>query len=315
MARDGGVFSFGDARFLGSAAGRAAAPVVGVSGFLAVGWGGGRPFAPGSAWNTPVAPNPPLDPRSAAIVSWLGAGPHPGIANVGADGVPVWEADASTPRHRVDCLRPWGACALEREPVPVPSGAAPSSGSDAAMVVVEASTRRSYEFYEARRAGNGWQAGWGDVVALDGPGTPGGAVGAGVSRLAGVVRAFEMARGHIDHALVFSTDNACQGVFRYPASKSDGRSSRPDCIPEGARIQLDPGINVDALPGLTLGERIVARALQTYGAYAVDNGSARMAFIFETPSGEPNPYPGVGFSGDHFGMDRIPWRGLRVLQP
>ena len=276
---------------------------------------GGRPFLPTSAFNTAIPIGPALDPRSRAMVSWLSGDRHPGIANLDRYGVPVWNADSSTPRHTVDCLRDWGVCTLEQERVPIPDGAVPSPGSDGAMVVIDWSTRRSYEFYEARkRTSGGWVTAWGGVEPLDGPGTPGAAVGAGISRLAGVVRTFEMAQGRIDHALVFSTDNACRDVFRHPASKTDGLSLRPDCIPEGARVQLDPMIDVDALPGLTKGERIVARALQTYGAFAIDNGGAKMAFIFEKPSGEASPYPSLGFTQDYFEMDRIPWSSLRVLR-
>src|SRR5437868_811729 len=88
--------------------------------------------------------------------------------------------------------------------------------------------------------------------------------GAVVGRLAGVVRTQELVQGVIPHALVFSTDSACPDVYRYPATKTDGASWASPCIPEGARVQLDPSLNVDALPGLTAGERTIAKALQTY---------------------------------------------------
>jgi hypothetical protein len=273
-----------------------------------------RFFAPNSAWNTPVPASPVLDQGGRAMVNHLASGAHPGIANLYEFGVPIWEADATTKRYAVNCMHSWGTCQLEQEPVPVPAAAVPSSGSDAAMVVIDRSTGKAYEFWEARRNSSGWQAGWGGVVSINGSGTPGAAVGSGISRLAGVVRTSEVRQGRIDHALVFSTNNACRSVKRFPASKTDGASSRTDCIPEGARVQLDPAINVEALPGLTAGERMVARALQTYGAYAIDNGGANMAFVFETPSGESDPYPAVGFGWDYFGMDRIPWNRLRVLR-
>jgi hypothetical protein len=273
-----------------------------------------RPFATTSAWNTPIPARPVLDNRSPLMVAHLSGGLHPAIANLYDYGVPIWEADAATPTHAVRCLRPWGSCELQRQPVPVPDGAYPSRGSDAAMVVVDAGSSRSFEFFEAGSTGAGWTAGWGGVVDTRGQGTPGAAVGAGVSRLAGVVRVAEVERGVIDHALVFSTNNACRWNPRYPASKSDGASVRPDCIPEGARIQLDPAVDVDGLAGLTAGERMVAKALQDYGAYAVDNGGARMAFIFEMPSGEADPYPSIGFTHDYFAMDGIPWQRLRVLR-
>lgn len=292
----------------------AAATVLVMGAAMTPGVGGARPFAADSAWNTAIPATPAIDPWSGLMVAHLSRGPHPAVANLYDYGVPIWEADAATPRYSVKCLQPWGTCQLEQQPVPVPPGAHPSSGSDAAMVVVDSSTRRSFEFWQARNGGAAWTTSWGGVVDVNGSGTPGAAVGSGVSRLAGVVRISELERGWIDHALVFSTDNACRWSRRYPASKTDGSSSRPDCIPEGARIQLDPRLDVDALPGLTGGERIVARALQTYGAYAIDNGGAPMAFIFEMPSGEADPYPSLGFTYDYFGMDRIPWNRLRVLR-
>jgi len=71
---------------------------------------------------------------------------------------------------------------------------------------------------------------------------------------------------------------------------------------------------VDALPGLSAGERMVAKALQTYGAYNIDNGGVRMGFIFETPLGEANPYPAIGFDADYNLMPNIPWSRIRVLR-
>jgi hypothetical protein len=274
----------------------------------------GRPFETSSAWNTPIISNPALDARNSSQVAYLTGFTHPGIANLYAYGVPVWDADASTPKYKVNCRRDWGTCALSLQPVPIPSGAKASSGSDGAMVVIDWSTGAAYEFWKAYKVSSTtWSAAWGGTARIDGMGTPGAAVGAGVSRLAGVVRTHEILRGSIDHALVFSTNNACTGRYKYPASKSDGKSSRSDCIPEGARVQLDPSINVDAISGMTAAERIVARALQKYGAYAIDNGGAPMAFIFETPSGESDPYCSVGLCSDYTALDRIPWNRLRVL--
>jgi hypothetical protein len=268
-----------------------------------------------------IPASPVLDPNSAAQVSWLSGAvtgtPSPAIANLYNYGVPIWEADASTPRYRIDCVKPWGTCGLELEAVPIPDGAtATPVEKDGAMVIVDHVAKRSYEFYEAQKLNGIWQAGWGGVLAIDGDGVgspTNSATGSAVSRLAGVIRISEIKAGVIDHALVFSTDNACTSTYRYPAAKTDGRSTRTDCIPEGARIQLDPRIDVEALP-MTSGERMVARALQKYGAYAIDNGGAKMAFIFEVPSGEADPYPSVGLTRDYFGMNGIPWRSLRVLR-
>ncbi len=278
---------------------------------------GRRPFSADSPWNAPIPADPVLDPATEHMAGYL-AENGPAVAALSEFGVPVYAADASTPRYQIDCRAPWGVCELARQPVPVPQGARPAPGSDAAMVVVDWAGRRSYEFWEAERLpGGDWTAGWGGVVDVDGDGyEPGGTLptGAGVPRLAGVVRTFELARGRIPHALVFSTDNACWQDHRYPATKTDGTSDRPDCIPEGARVQLDPGVDVAALPGIGPAERMVAVALQRYGAYAIDNGGAPMAIIFETPGGDRGTYARAGLSHDYTALAGIPWNRLRVLR-
>ncbi|MBW3601745.1 MAG: hypothetical protein KY434_03470 [Actinobacteria bacterium] len=278
---------------------------------------GRRPFSADSPWNARIPADPVLDPGTERMAGYL-ARNGPGVAALSEFGVPVYAAGASTPRYPVACRAPWGVCDLARQPVPVPDGARPAPGSDAAMVVVDWAERRSYEFWEAERLpGGGWTAGWGGVVDVEGDGhAPGGTLptGAGVSRLAGVVRAFELERGRIPHALVFSTDNACWGGHRYPATKTDGTSGRPDCIPEGARVQLDPRVDVAALSGVSPAERMVAVALQRHGAYAIDNGGAAMAIVFETPRGARGAYARAGLSHDYQALAGIPWRRLRVLR-
>jgi hypothetical protein len=254
-----------------------------------------------------------LDPGSGPIIRYL-ASDDEGTANLYEFGVPIYHADQDTPKYDVRCTKPWGTCGLQRAPVPVPDEAAPNEGSDGVMIVIDWSTRRSYEFWQARKVGDSWVASWGDVINVDGPGYPSSAVGAGVSRLAGVVRTHELEQGHIPHALVFSTDNACEERFREPATKTDGSSGSADCIPEGARIQLDPSIDIDRIPGMTPAERAVAEALQTYGAYAIDNGGTKMAFSFEMPTGDQDPYAAVGFDHDYYAMRHIPWDRLRLLR-
>jgi hypothetical protein len=138
------------------------------------------------------------------------------------------------------------------------------------------------------------------------------ATGAGLSLLDGLVTPEEVAAGEIPHALTFSTNNACEVKFRSPASKTDGESTRKDCLEQGTRIQLDPSLDLGKLD-LTPVERAVASALQTYGAYARDNGGVPIALIFQTPSSEDPSYLRAGLSRDYDRLDGIPWDRLRVL--
>jgi hypothetical protein len=174
--------------------------------------------------------------------------------------------------------------------------------------------------YQPYRQGSGtWEAKWGEVTSLSGSGiSTGGGNGSGVSHLAGVVEVAEMQDGEINHALVFSTRYACNGEYRYPARKTDGDSTHSNCIPQGARIQLDPAIDVDRL-NASEATKIVARALQQYGAYAVDNGGAPIAFYFEvaddaTSIQSPGSvYENLGWDRDYPQLNGVPWDRLRVL--
>lgn len=277
--------------------------------------GTGRPFSPASAYNTPVPADPVIDPASAAMTAVI-ARTGRGYANLYDFGEPVFDAAPDSPSYLVDCTEPWGTCDMEARPIRIPVEARPNAGSDGRMIIVDFEARSVCDFWQARRTPTGWATSWGTCASIDGDGRgpQGGATGAGVNALTGVVRTYEMRAGRIDHALSFGTDNSCQRVFRHPAVKTDGSSARADCIPEGARLQLDPAVDVDAIPGITPGERAVAKALQVYGAYNRDNAGAPMAFQFEAPFGEPDPYPAAGFAWDYYDMPHIPWHRVRVLR-
>lgn len=107
-------------------------------------------------------------------------------------------------------------------------------------------------------------------------------------------------------------------THRYPATKSDGGNlfNVPVPLPEGARVQLDPAVDVEALPNATPFEKTVAGALQTFGAYNIDNGGYRaMGFSFEVvPPDAPDPYRAAGLVRNYQGMPHIPWDRLRVLR-
>lgn len=282
----------------------------------------GRPFKARSPFNTRIGRNVRLDPRSRAMVRVFTARSH-ATAQVYRDTPPVYNAYANTPRYRVNCTRDeWGTCDLEKMRVPIPRGARSSTGSDANMVVIDWARGRSYEFWQYRNDRR--TASWGAVMPLNGSGTgnaeadPGryGAVGAGISRLAGVVRVHELRRGHIPHALVGPTGFSCKDTYRYPAVKTDGWSTAHKCIPEGARVQLHPSVNCARQPRIRSWEVTVCRALKRYGWYNIDNGEfGQVGFSvqFENPQGGRNPYPRLGIR-EYMPIRHIPLHRLRVLR-
>lgn len=283
---------------------------------------GTRIFGASSPWNLRIPAAPRLDAGSDAMVGAL-TSDGGASALIGEYAVPVYEAGPGTPQATVTCTRDWGPCPLEAQKVPIPADARPSQGSDHSMVVIDRDTGRVYDFWQAERASSlSWQVSWGTWAALDGTGiggehggTDGGATGAGINLLAGVVRLSEVRAGRIDHALAFASSKSCAEGFRYPATKTDGILSSSPCVPEGARIQLDPSIDVTKIPGITPGEVAVAQALQTYGGYVRDTAGSSMAVAFEAPPAGSNPYTSVAkFPWDYYDMPHIPWDQLRVLR-
>lgn len=151
-----------------------------------------------------------------------------------------------------------------------------------------------------------------------------GATATSLPLAAGMVTKADIARGSIDHALALGLPNLAPetsliaaGRWAFPAQRSDGKSTLPTAIPEGARLRLDPALDIDALhlPPFT---RMLAEAAQRYGII-VQDGSAATVFYGEDPmpsvrNGEPNFYDQLigprqpGFLAD------FPWSDLQVMK-
>lgn len=273
-------------------------------------------FAPGSPFRTTIPANAALDPNSDAMIARISRREGVNAALI-QFAIPIYQATADTPRHKVSCTMSWGRCPFDGVDVPIPVGARPHQGSDGAMVVVDQGTRQAFEFWQAQDNGDQWATSWGAVTNIDGSGWGGGATASGASRLAGVVRIEEIANGEIPHALAVATSDACAGTFRPPAISTDGRSSRSDCIPEGTRIRLDPSVDLGALT-LAPAVRTVARAMQTYGAFVVDRSGAPLSTSFELDTAAPGGsigtvYQQAGLRWDYDDLPGVPWDRLQVL--
>jgi hypothetical protein len=146
---------------------------------------------------------------------------------------------------------------------------------------------------------------------------------AGVPLPPGLITKEDIDRGWIDHALSIGLANSGSdsllraGAFAFPAQRSDGRSTAGDSIPEGARLVLDPDLDVAAL-GLTPFVRMLAEAAQKYGMI-VHDGSEGTVVYAEDPTpyvaeGQPNFYrPWVG-SNTVGTLAGFPWADLRVAR-
>lgn len=246
-----------------------------------------RPYSPESPWNTPIGPRPDYDKQSDRYVRSLG----PVLTSDPTQYTyPVYEVDGSTTRATVHLSGWYSEVGDEGEELenqrggsaelPIPAGADPAAGEDAQIILVDPETGDEWGVSSLTPAGDGsWQAWnayryntrWSGVPPRDSSGRPFFARGAGVPYLAGLVRPCEIARGRIDHALAFAFD-APSPAYVYPATKSDGNGGEDD-LPEGARLQLDPGLTDSEIRawGCAAQCLTIARALQEYGMYVIDN--------------------------------------------
>lgn len=281
-------------------------------------------------WN-PIDANATVAANSATWVSYFSAAGKQHNANLYQYGVTLIDASAvsaSTPRYDVKFTKAWGSDPFGTSTVGIPRGTRIPPGSDGAVAILDPIAGKAFGIWQAKydSTTDTWSGSWGGSTDLNGNGVDsiGSATASGISRYAGIVTAAEFSaaianNSGIDHALVFSTDIAGSS-FVGPAIKSDGTNIAAVAtpIPEGYRIQLDPTINVDAIPGISAGEKVIAKTLQTYGAYVVDQGGSRMAFSFEAVPGATSTNPGsvwtnAGLSWDYYDMNDIPWSALRVL--
>jgi hypothetical protein len=157
--------------------------------------------------------------------------------------------------------------------VPVEGGA--SATGDRHVIVVDRDRCRDYELFDAHplRGGRAWHAGSGAIFSLRSnrlrPRGWTSADAAGLPILPGLARYAEVARGAIDHALRFTAPRT-RNAFVYPARHFASSSADPALPPMGLRVRLKAGAD---LSGLSPQARVVARALQRYGALLADNGS------------------------------------------
>lgn len=296
-------------------------------------------LAADSPFMSPIPSSPVLDPASGALVAQLAPGQH--IADAYEYAAARYDSAPSDPAYTISTVTEaghWGPNPFATiNPVHIPDRAAPAPGDDGWMILVDRSRGLVITMWRARKVGGAWQCDWAGIYPLNGVGNDSDVLGgfgngAGLDFEAGAITQQDVLAGVIRHALLFSSDMGDPSRFRYPATKTDAgnwpNSANPK-LPEGSRVQLDPSIDVDAIPGITPMEKLVARALQTYGAYDSDHGGARMAFLFEgqdltDPNRQPPTRPGdptrpggvyanAGLQWDYFDFVHVPWNRLRVL--
>lgn len=268
-------------------------------------------------FNQRIGPDPALDPRSAELLGSVLESAAQGFGLAwNSWAVPVYTAGANTPRRTVRLTADWAPRRFLRG-VPLPDYARPDPEDDGHICVIDPDSGCEYDLWQARFEGGEWSASWANSIRIDGDGVyPAGfsCRGSGFALLAGVIWPDELRAGRIDHALAMIYDFIRAGGPVPPATESDGEVVRPDALPEGARLQLDPELDLATL-GLRPFERAIARAMQEYGLIVVDSGGG-VAFQAVHPfSVQGNPYAGLWPADeDPVDLTAIPLDRLRVLR-
>ena len=263
-----------------------------------------RPFSPESPWNRRIAPTAPADPASGELIADF-ASRGPLHVNIKDWSIPTYFVDADrTPRHNVADSRPgvYGEGFEFPRRIPIPDGAIPSppaADGDNHLCIIDRAKHLEWDMWLARRdaAGN-WSTGLGAVVDLADTGVsrPWFAVArefdahraraSGFPLVAGLMQPEEIEAGRIDHALVFAYDHCRTGFFVPPASTA--QTTVPGTtytfgIPMGGRIQLDPRWDVEH-SGLSAAGKVIARALQEYGAFCGDYAGGNVLYANNSPA-------------------------------
>lgn len=248
-----------------------------------------RPFSDDSPWNTPIAAGTPVHADSAALIAGLrDSAPGMGLyVNIPEYSVPVYWVDGSVPTVEV-----FGDVTNIGMPgtfsVPVPEGAMPAVGDDGHLCVARRDTGEAWDMIAARLTGGRWETHLAATTDLTGSGVrppkdgrqewyvSHGARACGFPLLAGLIRVEEMEAGRIEHALVVGYPGIRSRYYTPPASTA--QATFPLISPEvgmpcGARIQLDPSVDVESL-GLSRAGTIIARAMQEYGVFVGDYSGA-----------------------------------------
>jgi hypothetical protein len=300
-----------------------------------------RFFSPSSFWNEPLAGGAVLDPSSSAIVGAFDAEIAYGIETGRAPQAVIETTSYSVPVYTVPAGQPTVAVALRNATpvpalasawsrVPLPPGAHAAAGTDGLLVVWQPSTDRLWEFWQLQHGTEGWSATYGGAMqhVSTNPGVYGpeawpgakygwGASACSLSFVGGLITLEDLALGQINHALILSIRNPRAGIYSSPAQRTDGTSSSPLSLPEGAHLRLNPNLDLAALhlPHLPL---MIAEAAQRYGIFVCIRGP-NIGFYAQdpTPTGT-NPYAGPnGYFEGHTPeqlLASFPWNQLQLLK-
>lgn len=266
---------------------------------------GWRPFSADSPWNTKIPAGAALADNSDVLIEDFASYSSLAI-NMPVYSVATYYIDSkTTPKKRVYPYfeGDYGKGFAPGTRIPAPDFAVPPGpdGSTAYMAMIDPAAGRAWEMKQGAQnpeTGN-WGTSFGAEVDLNGTGVllpwmkvPDTNLAAsprpsGIPLVAGLIRVSEIKAGRIDHALAIAYPAPRTGVFVSPASMAleaqEDTVPNPFGLPMGARIQLDPDYDIENT-NLSPAGKVIARALQEYGAIIVDHTGSTVLFAEASPA-------------------------------
>lgn len=252
-------------------------------------------FPPNNWWNIDVS-QAPVDPSSAAFISFIGVSRslHPDFGGDAGDGtiygIPFIQVAGGQAKRAVSFYYPEQSDGIDHETgepfpfYPIPDEAITQSGwieggppgnadvgGDRHILIVDTTNNHLYELYDMLYSGGAWSGGSGAFFDMNtNDRRPEGwtsADAAGLAILPGLVRYDEVYDpGEIRHALRV-TLRATNGHV-HPASHTAGDTA--GALPMGARLRLKESVDIS---GFDPAVQKIFRAMKKYGLIVADNGS------------------------------------------
>ena len=237
-------------------------------------------FPANNIWNLPID-HLPVQSNSATLVNTIGASVtlHADFGSgtyAGAPiGIPFITVPGSQTKYPVTFQY-----ADESDPGPyavpltAPIEGGSSSTGDRHAIAVDTDNCILYELYSAYPQTASWQAGSGVIFNLNSNALrPAGwtsADAAGLPIFPGLVKYDEVASGVIRHAIRLTVPQTLNS-YVWPARHEASSLTNPIYPPMGQRFRLKSSFDISTYPS---DAQVVLRALQVYGMFIADNGSA-----------------------------------------
>ena len=234
-----------------------------------------------AAWNQNIA-KAPRAANSAKVIAYIdshgGTAIHPDFGSPRAYGFPY--AVVGTGAKKLPIHYTAYGSESSPGPFPVPTNAPVESGAgsdgDRHVIVVDKSTCKLFELYDAFPQGKPkphWDADagveWDLRSAALRPAGWTSADAAGLPIFPGLVRYDEATAGRVEHAIRVTFEST-RDAYLHPAVHCAGDTANPAAPPMGLRLRLKAGYGLGRFSGPA---KAIAVAMKRYGLIVADNGS------------------------------------------